>query len=1219
MVLLIMPLTGFAQTLTHRYSIFNEPNGSTTITDVVASANGALHGTAAITGGQLVLNGMSGNYASLPGGLITGYSAVTVEAWADYGTLPVNCYLFSFGNTDGANGEDYIFCAPQRARITISGVDPGYNSEQNAICGSWSGMNNLHVVAIFNPPSGYLAIYTNGVLAVMNNAETVKLSSVNNVLSYIGRSLYTADPYAPIKVDEFRIYNGPLSAQQIALDAATGPAQIITNAGALQSVQLAVTNMAAGGTQQALFTGNFLNVSNVNLFTYGSPVITTDNSNVLNVTSSGLISAIIPGATANVIASYGGLSVTQSVTVAGFATNQFVFDSFNDGYWTIINQGNNNALVVNSLRSTQETFTNGATEQQFQLLYNLKNSTFRIRQRSSWNWLAPNSAVPGAAVPWAASYTGASVQQWHLVSAGGGYYRIFNAASNLVLQTDNGSPAIVTLAAPSTSPYQLWQINYQTHYFKKGTAGYEGPPYSTELTTSWAYNYDDNTGSTLPARFAYIPMIDTKYWEPVSDLQSRDAGWIISAQQVYLLGYNEPDNTGSASTNPSTNDAIATWPSLMALNIPLVSPATQNTEDTWENSFFQMIAANNYRVDYTAVHEYVPPNAASLISTLRNVYNAYGHPIWLTEFSPVDWGGTAGWTEDDDYNFLAEFMWQAEGQDWFRRYSIFPFTGTNHLPPYQSTTAGYRGNFFLTGSTLSPYGELYATWDGDLTLHAQTPYIIHNLGTSFRLTATNSTSTPKSSTIYVRNATTEWALLAAPDSNWYVISLNDGRRLSNTNGVLSLAPIGTVGTNVEWTLNGPDGSGYYFIGDTAGTHNLNGAGTAPAITFSEVSAVQNNNTRWRFIKPYQPVTINTNATTPVNPSVTAVSASITLGWSGAGGAPYFNVYRGNVSGGSYSRIATALKQSSYLDSSVSSGVSYYYVVTAMNALGVESASSTEVAVNFTNTPPVISSIADYATNENTVTVPIAFTISDAETPASALTLTGASSNTSLVPNANIVFGGGAGNPTITLTPAANQFGNSTITVTVGDGATNTSTTFNLTINQVHYAPQLSPIADATVYWLNPLIITNSATSTYAPPLALTFSLDAGAPAGAAIDPVAGVFTWTPDSTYANTTNNITVMVTDNGTPPMSDARSFSITVMPPPVIQGLAISNSMVMLTWSAMAGQGYRLQFKNHLGDTNWTDVPGDIWATGTSATTTNTFDITQPQFYRVMVLPPR
>ena len=138
------------------------------------------------------------------------------------------------------------------------------------------------------------------------------------------------------------------------------------------------------------------------------------------------------------------------------------------------------------------------------------------------------------------------------------------------------------------------------------------------------------------------------------------------------------------------------WPSLEALNVPLIGPGTQNTEDAWENDFYDLIASNNYRVDYASVHEYVPPNAASLISDLESVYNAYGRPVWLTEFSPVDWSGNQGWTEDDDYNFLAEFMWQAESLEWIKRYAIFPFTGTNALPPYQSTTAGYRGNFFLT-------------------------------------------------------------------------------------------------------------------------------------------------------------------------------------------------------------------------------------------------------------------------------------------------------------------------------------------------------------------------------------------------------------------------------------------------------------------------------------------------------------------------------------------
>ena len=89
----------------------------------MAAANGTIQGAATITGGQLVLNGTSGNYGKLPGGLITGDSAVTIEAWADYGTLPANCYLYSLGNTDsGGSGENYIFCAPQGGRIAITAV-----------------------------------------------------------------------------------------------------------------------------------------------------------------------------------------------------------------------------------------------------------------------------------------------------------------------------------------------------------------------------------------------------------------------------------------------------------------------------------------------------------------------------------------------------------------------------------------------------------------------------------------------------------------------------------------------------------------------------------------------------------------------------------------------------------------------------------------------------------------------------------------------------------------------------------------------------------------------------------------------------------------------------------------------------------------------------------------------------------------------------------------
>ena len=725
----------------------------------------------------------------------------------------------------------------------------------------------------------------------------------------------------------------------------------VTNvSGALLDVRLLVASqMPLFGTQQAEVRGDFANVSDVDLLSYGQPTITAANTNMLVVSNAGLISAIGPGAD-SVIASYGGMSSGYQPVTVTFPTNRFICDTFSDGFWAITNAGNGNVLTVSATGASQESYTNGAPDQQFELLYNYQNSTCRIRQRSSWECVAPlygNTAV-GAAVVTLANYSGTSAQQWYLVDAGGGYFRLVNAVTSLALQTDNGHPANVTMQPYSTNAAQLWNFSYQTHYPKKGCAGYEGD--YAQFGLQWAYNYDDNTTASLPPSVDFVPMIHDAYWEPLSDVQSRAPGWRDQPQPDYLLAYNEPDNATQA--NMSTNTVISLWPSLQALNVPLLSPAMQNTFDTWAYNFFDLIALNSFRVDYTAVHLYVPPSSTSLISDLQSAYSTWGHPVWLTEFSPVDWSGNQGWTEDADYNFLAEFMWLAEGNEWLKRYAIFPFSGSNPLPPWQSTTAGYRGNFLLAdGVTLAPYGELYATWDGNTNLQAQTPFLIHNLGTSFRLTSSNAFSTPQPATIYTRDASAQWALLASPTTNqYYIISLIDGRRLWNNGGVLDLAPFGTTGSALQWWMNGPNSEGYYYIDNLSASQSISGNGTAPAISFSMVNdPAPSAATEWRLVKPYAPVTIL--AATPPAVSITYSNQSATLNWSGNG--LYYNVYRSATSGGNYTKIASLVTNTTFLDGTVQNGTAYYYVVTALNILGQESAYSSQVVARPASTTPAL--------------------------------------------------------------------------------------------------------------------------------------------------------------------------------------------------------------------------------------------------------------------------
>lgn len=99
----------------------------------------------------------------------------------------------------------------------------------------------------------------------------------------------------------------------------------------------------------------------------------------------------------------------------------------------------------------------------------------------------------------------------------------------------------------------------------------------------------------------------------------------------------------------------------------------------------------------------------------------------------------------------------------------------------------------------------------------------------------------------------------------------------------------------------------------------------------------------------------------------------------------------------------------------------------------------------TNSAPSISAIAAQTVSAGTAAGPIAFTVGDKETAAGNLTVTGSSANTTLVPNANIVFGGSGANRTVKVTPAANQTGSTTITIKVSDGTNTTSTSFGLTV------------------------------------------------------------------------------------------------------------------------------------------------------------------------------
>lgn len=87
----------------------------------------------------------------------------------------------------------------------------------------------------------------------------------------------------------------------------------------------------------------------------------------------------------------------------------------------------------------------------------------------------------------------------------------------------------------------------------------------------------------------------------------------------------------------------------------------------------------------------------------------------------------------------------------------------------------------------------------------------------------------------------------------------------------------------------------------------------------------------------------TGAITSSSPTTIASSHSVDLSWNPSPSSVVgYNVYRGSVSGGPYARITgNPLNNLTFTDSAITSGQTYFYVVTALDSNSVESGFSNE--------------------------------------------------------------------------------------------------------------------------------------------------------------------------------------------------------------------------------------------------------------------------------------
>ena len=137
------------------------------------------------------------------------------------------------------------------------------------------------------------------------------------------------------------------------------------------------------------------------------------------------------------------------------------------------------------------------------------------------------------------------------------------------------------------------------------------------------------------------------------------------------------------------------------------------------------------------------------------------------------------------------------------------------------------------------------------------------------------------------------------------------------------------------------GAGFSANGVVAGTTLTPSQSTTLNVVFAPAAAGSASGT----------VTVNSNASSPATVSVSgsgvqSTTHSVALSWaaSSSSGVTGYNVYRGTVSGGPYAMVSSSLVAATqYTDTTVQSGQTYYYAVTAVDSSNAQSAYSNQVA------------------------------------------------------------------------------------------------------------------------------------------------------------------------------------------------------------------------------------------------------------------------------------
>ena len=228
-----------APVLKHQYLFTNAPN-STVVVDTVGFANGTVYGPfgtnlpITFDGSHAIFPGdadyTTEPYISLPAGIINQMGDVTIEMWGGQTVRNTWARFLSFGTTGKGLDPHNLGAEVSILQLLASSVatghakmfTPGHGLDIEAAFSLTNGAE-YHFVMVYAPNAGTVAFYINGNLIGSGTATNQPLSTcVNDTVDWLGVSLANNDPPLAGWMNKLAIYEGALSAAQVAANYAAG-------------------------------------------------------------------------------------------------------------------------------------------------------------------------------------------------------------------------------------------------------------------------------------------------------------------------------------------------------------------------------------------------------------------------------------------------------------------------------------------------------------------------------------------------------------------------------------------------------------------------------------------------------------------------------------------------------------------------------------------------------------------------------------------------------------------------------------------------------------------------------------------------------------------------------------------------------------------------------------------------------------------------------------